>query len=209
MIYADRQAGQSGKVYGMKVHVTYLPCAQVAGDAGAEKKDVYVGGPVKLELASPLNPVDIAPAAEPQQPINGDADSGWWFWDVRANKPGEYALQLVSTTYGPAGPAVNQARQISLSVNGSAKYYTHNAWAGTENFLAAIQGLILGLAGAAAAVLGLWPLCRKCRNSGDASDMIEPKSSSVGLSRLVRRAHPMRRQQRVGIRGGKNQPNRS
>jgi hypothetical protein len=77
MIYADRQAGQSGKVYGVKVHVTYLPCAQVAGDAGAEKKDVYVGGPVKLELASPLNPVDIAPAAEPQQPINGDADSGW------------------------------------------------------------------------------------------------------------------------------------
>jgi hypothetical protein len=152
------------------------------GDQRAIIKSVsakaIIGDRARLSLVSPLFDGVIQPISQELQLIGGTEDKGTWTWQVRPDKPGDYSISLVLTILNPDGKTadyVNEPAMVFVHVDGTFSYYAGTVWQGASAFLTSLQGLVVGIVAAIAAVIGLAPKLRRKKK-----DLDRPTDAQLG-----------------------------
>ena len=171
-----------GDVETVEASVTYEKCTDTTSadaqspaagsDPWQENQQVPVGGQARLELKSPLSPVTIKPLSEELLPIKTALDYGQWYWEVRADEPGDHRLPFVLTIFEPDGKTVKAQKQESLLIHteGTATYYLGTVWRGLRDFVTSTQTIVVALAAVFGTVAGVLVKVQQRKKAAGGSD---------------------------------------
>lgn len=179
---APKDPVKVGDIESVEAVVTYGKCIDTASAAAQipntglnpwdETLPVPVGGRARLELKAPLSPVTIKPLSEELLPIESAPEYGQWYWELRADEPGDHRLSFVVTIFAADGKTVLAQKQEPLAIHaeGTATYYLGIVWRGFRDFVTATQTIVVALAAVFGTIAGGLVKVQQRRRKAGGSD---------------------------------------